>query len=462
MLYRIYIIDDEEPLAKGLALALKDEYNVDVFFDGLSALQAINENPPDIVLLDISMPGIDGIEVLKRIQEDFSDIAVIMISAMEEINTVVKAMRIGAYDYVLKPICMDLLNKSIKNAIENFKLVREVRKLQEQYIKENIPCFIGNSKEIRQIMQTVESIAKSSDTPVMIFGESGTGKELIAKAIHFRSPNFKGELVSMNCAAIPKDLIESELFGYEKGAFSGANQSGKKGIIEQADKGTLFLDEIGDLSMEAQAKLLRFLETGEFYRIGGIQKHHIQTRIVSATNKDIEKMMHLGLFRKDLYFRISVVKIAIPSLNSREEDIVLIARSFLTEFSKKFNKNFTRISNEAEKALVDYHWVGNIRELRNVIERAALISNGPELSSNDLGLPVISNDFHQSLSLHDFTSITPGKQIHLDNILESIERQYYEAAMKATSGNETKAAELLNVNYSTFRYRRKKLDNIKQ
>ncbi|MBW2011263.1 MAG: sigma-54-dependent Fis family transcriptional regulator, partial [Deltaproteobacteria bacterium] len=327
--------------------------------------------------------------------------------------------------------------------------------LQEKYLKENLPCFIGESKGISDVMQFVELAAKSPDTPIILLGQSGTGKDLIASAIHYRSPNFKGPLITINCAAIPKDLIESELFGYEKGAFSGAGKSGKKGLVEQAANGTLFLDEIGDLSLEAQAKLLRFLESGEFYRVGGTKKRCIKTRVVSATNKNLKEMIEKGLFREDLYFRVGVVKVEVPSLNERREDIIPIARHFLVEFSKKFGKSFIAISSEAEIALREFDWKGNVRELKNLIERAVLIAKGPELTLEDLSIQVPEPSGKFNLPQQGTPFVIPEEGVDLPSILESVEKEYIKEALRITGGNETKAAELLNLNYTTFRYRKK-------
>jgi two-component system response regulator AtoC len=453
--YSIYIVDDEQSLAKGIALGLPKEYRTNSFTTAETALRSMKEDTPDLVLLDIGLPGMNGVEALGKIKKDYPGVVVIMITAFEDIKTVISAMRLGAYDYVVKPIQMDTLEVTVKNALESIRLRKEVQALQEKYLKENLPFFIGESKVIQDVMEYIENVAKSPDTPILVLGESGTGKELIASAIHFRSPNFKGSLIPVNCAAIPKDLLESELFGYEKGAFSGAKPSGKKGLIEQAAGGTLFLDEIGDLDLDAQAKLLRFLESGEFYRVGGTKKAHIQTRIVSATNKDLLKMIDDGTFREDLYFRIGVVKLEVPSLNERPDDILPIAKHFLMEFSKKFGKSFSTISSHAERALEQVQWRGNVRELKNIIERATLIANGPELTLQDLGIQE-AHSAHESKSPPDnLLPAIPEGGIDLPSLLETIEKQYIEEALRITKANETNAAKLLQLKYSTLRYRRR-------
>ena len=319
--YSIYIVDDDQPLAKGVARILRKNYQTAAFFTGASAIEAVNERQPDIVLLDIGLPDMSGIKVLKQIKKGFPETEVIMITASGETETVVSAMKAGAWDYIVKPLQLDDLEITIRNVTEGIGLRKEVRNLQEKSLKENFPFFVGKSSNIQEVMKFVKQVAASPDTPVLILGESGTGKEHIAAAIHYRSPNFKGPLVIINCAAIPDTLIESELFGYEKGAFSGAGPKGKKGLIEKADRGTLFLDEIGDLSLNAQAKLLRFLDTGTFYRVGGTKEIRGKARIVSATNKNMEAMIKEKEFRNDLFYP----KTSVFGLNKKLSYEILIS-----------------------------------------------------------------------------------------------------------------------------------------
>ncbi|MBW1695759.1 MAG: sigma-54-dependent Fis family transcriptional regulator [Deltaproteobacteria bacterium] len=456
--YTIYVVDDEQTIREGITMALESDYRMRAFITAESALKAIEKKPPDLVLLDIGLPGMSGIEALKEIKRLYPHILIIMITAYEDINTVISAMKSGAYDYVVKPIHMEGLEVTIRNAFQTIRLRKEVQILQEKYLKENLPCFIAESNAIQNVMEFIDTVAKSPDTPILIMGETGTGKELLASAIHYRSPNFKGPLMTVNCAAIPKDLIESELFGYEKGAFSGASTSGKKGLIEEAANGTLFLDEIGDLSFEAQAKLLRFLEEGEFYRVGGTKKIHVKTRVVSATNKNLDRMMEEGQFRKDLFFRLSVIKVQVPTLNERPDDILALAKHFLYEFSQKFGKEFTGISSQAQRALEIHNWTGNVRELKNIMERGVLVGKGPILQFEDLGLtesPV--NDTFQPVKDEFVFPPLSETGIDLSKAQESLEKYYIQAALRMAKGNESKAAKLLNINHHTFRYRRKKL-----
>jgi DNA-binding NtrC family response regulator len=454
----IYVVDDEEPLAKGLALTLRDRFRTELFFTAKDALAAVEQEPCDLMMLDVGLPDMSGLEVLKQVKARFPDIAVIMITGFDQVEMVVSAMKAGAYDYLVKPVRPEGLEVTLENALESIRLRKEIKLLQEKLLQENLPVFIGESQKTQNIMRFVEKVAASPDTPILIIGESGTGKELIAGSIHYRSPNFRGPMISINCAAIPNELIESELFGYEKGAFSGADLKGKKGIIEQADNGTLFLDEIGDLSLKAQAKLLRFLETGSFFRVGGTKEIQVRVRIVSATNKDLEAMIADERFREDLWYRISVVKIAVPALYERPEDIPLIARYFLHDYAVKFGKRITGFSPEAESALMSRKWRGNVREVKNVIERAVLISSGELLTPEDLNIQADAGVAPVGLPGERKEPEIPASGIDLTSILDAYEKRYIQAALKMADGNETRAAELLQIKYSTFRYRRRKLN----
>jgi two-component system response regulator AtoC len=454
MQYRIHVVDDEQSIRNGIQSAMGDDYHVKTFGSAEDALKGMETELPDLVLLDIGLPGMDGIAVLKVMKERFPDLLVIMITAYEDVNTVISAMKLGAYDYIIKPIHLEALEVTVGNALESIRLRKEIQALQENLLQENVPCFIGESDAIQEVMELITRVAMSPDTPVLIIGETGTGKELIASAIHYRSPNFRGPLICVNCSAIPNHLIESELFGYEKGAFSGASATGKQGLIESAADGTLFLDEIGDLSLEAQAKLLRFLESGEFYKVGGTTKRHIQTRMVSATNKDIQQMITEEKFRKDLFYRLGVVKVRIPTLKERKSDILTLAHFFLDLYSRKFGRDFTGLSSEAEAWLVQYSWPGNVRELKNRMERAVLIGKGKEIGADDLNLEtdLIPYPRVDASSVH-----IPAEGIDFNFILESTERAFIGKALEMANGNEAQAARLLRINHHTFRYHCKKL-----
>ncbi len=452
----LYIVDDEAIAREGVALALEKDYRVSMFEDAESVLKRLKTDRPDLVLLDIGLPGISGVEALPRIKELSPETLVIMITAFEDIQTVVSAMKQGAYDYVVKPLQMDSLLVTIRNALETVSLRKEIRVLHEKYLTENTPILIGESSVVQNIMEVVDKVAQSVDTPVLIRGDTGTGKELVAGAIHFRSPNYKGPLISVNCAAIPGELIESELFGYDKGAFSGAAPGGKEGLVEKAVGGTLFLDEVGDLSGEAQAKLLRFLESGEYYRVGSTRRRKASVRVVSATNRDLAGLMEEGRFRRDLFFRLAVIDIEVPSLNQRREDILPIARHFLAEFNRKFGKSFSRISPETETALLKYQYTGNARELKNLIERGMLLSNGPELKISDTFFQNSGGVSKGAIGSNraDLPRLTQ-EGIDLSTMIRTIEKQYMDAAVQLAGGNETRAASLLGYSRDTFRYRKK-------
>ncbi len=452
----IYVIEDDKTTGEGIETSLGDEYHIKVFPSAESGLEAMKQDIPDLVLLDIGLPGMGGVDAISKIKSIDNNIVIIMITGFDEVQTVVSAIRKGAYDYIVKPLKIDELKISIEKALETIKLRREVRTLQEKYLEENIPCFIAESEATQRVMEFVENVAQSSDTPVLIQGETGTGKELIASAIHYRSPNFNGPFVAVNCAAIPKDLIESELFGYARGAFSGASAKGKKGRIEEAANGTLFLDEIGDLSLEAQAKLLRFLEEGEITKLGSTDVNKIQTRVVTATNKDIHELIKENKFREDLYYRIAVVKVRVPSLNERPGDIIPLTKYYIMYFNDKFNKQINEITPEAEEALRSHTWTGNVRELRNIVERAVLICRSERLDTEDFGL---NESFDENSIGFEEGKLPKLTELGIDlaSVQDKLEGLYIRQALKLADGNESKAAKLLNINHHTFRYRRKKL-----
>jgi DNA-binding NtrC family response regulator len=451
MNYSLLIIDDEESIRDSLSMALGRHYEVASCAGGKEALEILPALAPDLVLLDIGLPDMSGLEVLDNVRRLSPHAAVIMITAFEDLDTVISAMKRGAFDYLLKPLHMDALKLCLERAKSSIRLGKEIRVLQDKTLREQTPFFVAESQALTDVVQTVAKVAVSPDTPVLVEGDTGTGKELIASAIHHRSPNFRGPLITVNCAAIPAELIESELFGYAPGAFSGAGKKGKTGLVEEAAGGTLFLDEIGELPGSAQAKLLRFLQEGEFYALGSTAKRNVRTRVVTATNRDLEEMVRNGTFRQDLFFRLAVVRIRVPSLARRKEDILPLARLFLHQYGEKFGKKFTTLTEDARAALLGHVWTGNVRELRNIMERAALMACGPELDAQDLGLaakcvPALEN-----------RSVLTPQGVDLPNLLQDMEREYYKQALSLAEGNESQAARLLNVSRDTFRYRRGKL-----
>jgi DNA-binding NtrC family response regulator len=463
--YAIYIVDDDELIREASALTLGRQYRLRTFSTAETALAALageEHDAPDLVLLDVGLPGISGIEALKQIKNAWPKILVIMITASDDVPTVIAAMKLGAYDYVVKPINMEALEVNVANALETIRLRKEVRSLQEKYLQENLPFFIGASDAIQEVFKLAETVAKSPRASVLILGETGTGKELIASFIHCQSPNFRGPFVALNCSAIPEELLESELFGYEKGAFSGAAAAGKKGLIETAAGGTLFLDEVGDLGLKAQAKLLRFLENGEYYKVGGTSLQRVETRVVAATNRDLEDLIAQRLFRTDLYYRLAVIKIEVPSLNRRPDDIVPIAQHFLLEFSRKLARPFTGISQSAQFALLAHTWKGNVRELRNMIERAVLTGREPDITAKDLGLAPGAGAQHRDAAIgppeteNTFAPLS-AEGLDLPRLHAALDRYYFQKSLELAAGNATKAARLLNMSYFAFRRRQEKL-----
>ena len=451
--YTIYIVDDDKSVARAIALTLKRNYEVKTFSDAESCINKVGKHTPDLVLLDIGLGKMDGLEALRIIKESHPNILVIMITGYENVNMAVKAMRLGAYDYINKPVNIDSLKLNVAKALDTIRLQKEVQTLQERSLKENTPYFVAESDAIKDVIQVVERVAKSHTTPVLILGESGVGKELIASSIHYRSPNFKGPFVTLNCATIPEDLIESELFGHEKGAFSGARAEGKQGLVEAAEHGTLFLDEVSELAPKAQAKLLRFLEDGTFYKIGGTKKIKIETRVIAATNENLISLVEEGRFRLDLYYRLAVVKIEVPSLNKRRDDIIPIAKHLITELNGRLGTSFSAISTKSAQALRKYEYRGNVRELKNIIERAMILGNGNTLKITDLEANCVGLKNHQGFSLPPLSK----EGIDLPALKDTIEKQYIEKALELTDYNESAAAKLLNLKGPTFHYRRKRL-----
>ncbi len=459
--YSIFIVDDEKELSNSLAFNLRNTYEVTTFGDAESTIAQLAQQQPDLILLDIGLPGMSGLQALKEIKRITPDVLVIMVTAYGDICNVVQAMKLGAHDYLNKPLHTDTLKNSINNALETIRLRKEIQSLQKKHIAENTPCFIGESNAIADIWQFITKVARSPDMPILIMGESGTGKELIASAIHYKSPNFKGPFTTINCAAIAPTIIESELFGYAKGAFSGAAPGGKQGLIEQAADGTLFLDEVGDLSTEAQAKLLRFLETGEFYRVGGTRKKTVHTRIVSATNQDLEALVNEKRFRLDLFYRLAVARVKLPSLNERHGDIMMLARYFLDRYSRKYGKTFTGFTARVKRWLVTHHWRGNVRELKNIIETAVIVGEHPKIRLKEIE-PNLPQGLGRQLSkvIQTHNGYPPIPEGGFD--LEAFEQHCLETALKIADGNYTQAAKFLRMSYYSFRYRYKKNQALKK
>ncbi|HDI78059.1 MAG TPA: sigma-54-dependent Fis family transcriptional regulator, partial [Desulfobacteraceae bacterium] len=410
----ILVVDDEKNYLVVLETLLRSEgYEVITADNAKDALEIVLESDVDLVLTDMKMPGISGMELLETIKRRKPDIPVIMMTAYGTIEMAVEAMKKNAYDYITKPFKNEELKRTIRKAIENYTLLKENRRLsrelRERYRFANI---IGKSKPMLEIFSTIEKIA-SSRASVLITGESGTGKELIAKAIHYSGSRKDGPFISVNCGALTETLLESELFGHERGAFTGAIAM-KKGRFELADKGTLFLDEIGDMPASLQVKLLRVLQEMEFERVGGTRTIKVDVRIISASNKTMKEEVEEGRFREDLFYRLNVIHIHIPPLRERVEDIKLLVNYFIDKYSKEEGKEGLKISADAWKALYGYHWPGNVRELENVIERAVVLNSDGIIDLDDLPLEISKKD--QELDIDRFIPIGAALQKTLEEI----------------------------------------------
>jgi len=438
-LYRILVVDDEETQREMLGGFLKKEgYSVSLSDSGEEALKICQDKFFEVALIDLKMPGMDGIELLSKLKEINPEIQVIVMTAYASIETAVVAMKKGAFNYVNKPVDLEELRINIKKALENQKILTENKYLKEQLNEKYKDLnLIGESKAIKEVLSTVARVAKS-DSTILIRGESGTGKELVARAIHALSDRANQRFISLSCAAIPETLLESELFGYEKGAFTGATRR-KEGRFELADSGTLFLDEIGDLFLETQIKLLRVIETQEFERLGGKETIKVDLRIISATHQDLEKKIKEKSFREDLYYRLNVISIFIPPLRERREDIIPLVNHFIQKSNQKTGKNIQGLTQEAKDILFSYPWPGNIRELENVIERATVLSRGEAIDKLDLA--------HLSFQRID--------EIPTTLLLKDLEKSHILKVLEKTGGNLSQAAELLGIHRNTLRLKMK-------
>jgi DNA-binding NtrC family response regulator len=445
--YKILIVDDDKLLQKSLFNILSEKYEATVVGTGESCLQYLAKNNVDLALLDIKLPGIDGIETLRMIRKQGLDVSVIMMTAFEDIKTVITSMKMGAFDYLVKPLDIEELEVIVEKSLENVQLKQEVKELRKQLIDFDNENIVGKSDGMKQALKLADTIAKSYDTTALIEGETGSGKEVIAKVIHYRSVRARKPFISINCGAISKDLVESELFGYEKGAFTGSLPQGKKGKCEMADSGTLFLDEITELAFPAQVKLLRFLEEREFYPVGGTEKKKVDVRIIVATNKPLEQCMKEGTFREDLYYRLNVAKIVLPPLRERKADIMPLVHFFLKKFNENFGKNFQDVSPEAERFLLNYPWQGNVREIKNTIERIVLMEEGERIELDHLS-------FLKTSRSHPTPASGVVPQMTRSGVdLEEINKNLVLKALEMSGGNKTEAAKLLGISRPTFIYR---------
>ncbi len=425
----ILIVEDDDVMKETLSNVLqKKGYETFSVDSGNGALSIIKKNIIDLILLDMRLPDVDGLEVLKKIKEFDTEILVIMMTAYSDVQTAVSAMKSGAYHYINKPFELEELQLLIEKGLDTKSLINEVRRLQRQqkgpYRTSDIH---GTSPQIQHVKELIEMISKTHKTSVLIQGESGTGKELAADAIHFNSKRGGRPLMKINCSAIPDSLLESELFGYEKGAFTDAKNT-KKGFFELADGGTVFLDEIGDMKPFLQSKILRVLENQTFMRLGGEREITVDVRIVAATNRDLEALVKEGLFRKDLYYRLKVMVVEMPPLRDRREDILLLSNLFIQENNKEYNKNIKGLSEESKKMMIQYTWPGNIRELKNVIERAMILTDQEYITHNQLPFELKQpeqddrwNVLPELLDIDQKVSLEHMEMRHICNVLKKFE-----------------------------------------
>ncbi len=431
---KILIVDDERSVRSSLAeWFLEDGFEVETAEDGEAALRAMhNAGPFDVFVIDLKMPGMDGITLQKRVREVDSDAAIIILTAFASVDTAVEALKLGAFDYITKPVDPDDLSNAVRNALRQKALSEENIRLRDKVAELGLASpIIGESAKMRQVMELIDAVAETEAT-VVIRGESGTGKELIARAIHARSPRRFFPVVAVNCGSIPDTLLESELFGHEKGAFTGA-QYRRKGKLELANGGTLFLDEIGDIPAQMQIDLLRVLETKKFTRLGGNQEISSDFRLVCATNQDLEQLVKEGSFREDLYYRINVFTIDLPPLRERAEDIPLLARFFVEKYARAMAKPVKEIDRQAEVLLVGHDWPGNVRELENAIERALVIGKGERLEAADLPLRLERETRRPEAST-----------------LAGVEETHIRRVLTETGYNITRAARALGVDRGTL------------
>lgn len=455
---KVLVVDDEKLICDMIQTELeKNGFDVTVVNTSKEAIKAIDYLDFEIILLDLMLPKITGLELLQMIKEKKPDTVVIIITAHGSIESAVKAMKLGAFDYLTKPFSMEELIVVINKAVEFFKNTQEVNYYRREQKKNySLESIIGKSKAILEIKNLILRISEADVKVILIEGESGVGKELIARAIYTSGTRANNPFVAINCASLPENLLENELFGHEKGAFTDAKNT-KQGLIELADGGTLFLDEIGDMPISLQAKLLRFLEERKIRRIGGLADIPVDVQIIAATNKALKKLVIEGKFREDLYYRIKVVPINIPPLRERKEDIPILAEHFLKMFNAEFKKNIKGFSPIAMKMIMQYDWPGNIRELKNVIERAMIFEDEDMIMVERLSAEVIAVSSRSMNQLRPEEFKIPPNGIDI----EEVEKELIRQALIATKGNQSKAARLLHIGVDAMRYRMKKFGFLK-
>jgi len=448
---RILVVDDEVGTRESLRMILKGDYEVHLAKDAEEAFVRIKQHIPDLILLDILLPDLDGLKVLERIKQNDSDMIVIMITATKTVKTAVEAMKLGAYDYVTKPFDIDELRLIINRALSTRSLQKEVQFLREEVDRNyGFGSIIGKSKMMKEIFKVVRQVADSKST-VLVMGESGTGKELISRAIHYNGKRKNFPFVTINCAAIPETLIESELFGHERGAFTHAIER-KLGRFELAHQGTLFLDEIGELTPATQSKILRFLEEREFQRVGGSKTIKVDVRLICATNKDLSQLLKKETFREDLYYRINVVPIVIAPLRERREDIPVLLDHFLTKYNTENGKNVKGLTKEALDLMMNYDWPGNVRELENLIERTVTLTHNEYIQAGELPFSVTNLS-----KINGFRDHVLSGKVSFSEAEKEFERLLILDALKKANFVQSHAADMLGITRRILKYKMDKL-----
>lgn len=448
---RILVVDDEESIRDVLEILLRKEgYDVTMAEDGQAAFEIIKKKSFDLVISDLQMPNMTGLELLKNVRDQYPDLLFMMITAFGTTETAVEAMKLGAYDYITKPFKLDEVRIVIGNALRSRNLEVENRTLKKELGKEySFQSLVGNSEPMHRIFDMVKRVS-GTPTNVLITGESGTGKEVVAKAIHFNGPLKDKPFVTINCGAIPENLMESEMFGHKKGSFTGAIVD-KAGLFEVADGGTLFLDEVGELPLSIQVKLLRAIQERVIRRVGGTEDTKIEVRLMAATNRDLEDMVKKGTFRQDLFYRLNVINIRTPGLRERSDDIPLLANHFLKKYNDRLSKSIGGISAEAMDMLKKYDYPGNVRELENIIERTVALEGGATILPESLPPFVNTPSGRKMASTHEIQVTEEG--VDLDKIMGQIEKELLIKAIHAAGGVKKKAAKLLNITFRSMRYR---------
>lgn len=448
---RVLVVDDEESIREFLEIMLRKEgYEVTCAEDGQKALETIKKKSIDLVISDLQMPNMTGIELLRQVRDQYPEMLFMMITAFGTTETAVEAMKLGAYDYITKPFKIDEVRINIANALRSRNLEVENRTLKKELSKEySFQNLVGNSEAMHRIYEMIRRVSQTP-TNVLVTGESGTGKEMVAKAIHFNGPLKERPFVTVNCGAIPESLMESEMFGHKKGSFTGA-VADKAGLFEVADTGTLFLDEVGELPLSIQVKLLRAIQERVIRRVGATEDTKVEVRIIAATNRDLEEMVKQGTFRQDLFYRLNVINIKTPSLRERPEDIPALASHFLKKYNDRLGKTIGGISAEAMELLKKYDYPGNVRELENIIERTVALEGGATVLPESLPPFVNTPSGRKLASTHEIQVTEEG--LDLDKIMGQIEKELLIKAIHAAGGVKKKAAKLLNITFRSMRYR---------